>query len=88
MFTETEQCYNKLLTYLKTQTYTVEEAERSQLHTYTPATKKTYGYVLCGLNHQQTPDKVQEALLRTGDRDTSSLYDESHNPATIFNNHN
>lgn len=75
IFTDSETNYNKLLQYMKTQATIDEEALRSQFHTYTPITQKTHSNVICGFDHQQTTEEVQDALLNEYDIKTKGVYE-------------
>lgn len=75
IFTNSEVSYNKLLQYTKTQATADEGAHRSQFHNYTPAIQKTHSYVICGLDLQPTPEKVQNALLIEYEIETKAVYE-------------
>lgn len=64
IFTEN---FNKLLHYMKIQAESEDEAKRSYFHTYTPATNKTHGFVICGLDNRPSIEEVQDALLHEHD---------------------
>lgn len=75
IYTDTENNYQRLLEYMKSQELLDDTTKRSQFHTYTPQTKRTHGFLLCSLDHKRATEEVQEALLCEYDIEASTVYE-------------
>lgn len=75
IFTNTSSDYKNLLKYMRSQAETEEVQERSHFHTYTPASSKTHGFVLRGLDHKPTIEEVKEALMEEHEIECENIYE-------------
>lgn len=75
IFTNSSTAYHNLLKFMKSQAETEKVEDRSHFHTYTPASSKTHGFVLRGLDHQPSTEKVKLALLEEHEIETKNIYE-------------
>lgn len=70
IFTSSYTDYQNTLSYMKSQAELDNREDRSHFHTYTPASSKTHGFVLRGLDHQPSEEEVREALFEEHEIET------------------